>query len=154
MKRCHINDGNNEALGIDVAIIDVVGLSTEIGAPPVEELLSVTSVVESDSRLNGTLADSNSEVAIIGSSIQPSAIAVYPRNYNVNSLLRNNEDTLMGSDETVSSSNSNSEVAIIGHGIQPSAIAVYPRNDNVNSLLRNNEDTLLMGSDETVSSSN
>ena len=105
MKRCHIDDGNNEALGIDVAIIDVVGLSTEIGAPPVEELLSVTSVVESDSRLNGTLADSNSEVAIIGYGIQPSAIAAYLRNDNVNSLLRNNEDTLMGSDETVSSEN-------------------------------------------------
>ena len=106
MKRCHIDDGNNEALGIDVASIDVVGPSIEIGVPPVEELLSVTSVVESDSRLNDTFAESNSEVAIIGSTIQPSAIAVYPRNDNVNSLLRNNEDTLlMGSDETVSSEN-------------------------------------------------
>ena len=116
-------------------------LSIEIGVPPVEELLSVTSVVESDSRLNDTFAESNSEVAIIGSSIQPSAIAVYSRNDNVNSLLRNNEDTLLiGSDETVSSSNSNSEVAIIGYGIQPSAIVVYLWNDNVNSLLRNNQD--------------
>ena len=106
MKRCHIDDGNNEVLGIDVASIDVVGLSIEIGVPPVEELLSVTSVVESDSRLNDTFAESNSEVAIIGSTIQPSAIAVYSRNDNVNSLLRNNEDTLlMGSDETVSNSN-------------------------------------------------
>ena len=116
-------------------------LSIEIGVSPVEELLSVTLVVESDSRLNDTFAESNSEVAIIGSSIQPSAIAVYPRNDNVNSLLRNNEYTLlMGSNETVSSSNSNSEVAIIGYGIHSSAIVVYLRNDNVNSLLRNNQD--------------
>jgi len=69
-----INNVDNEALSGDVASIDVDELSSGISAHPVEEPLTVTSIVESDTRQTGNISITDGDVGTIGYYMQPSAI--------------------------------------------------------------------------------